>query len=99
VATEYHQQTLSGLRFDKDWYSTKQVSEIYHVSQASVCTWCRKGWLKADRERDMGSRGRGGKWKVLPQQLEDVEAHKEELIELSRHYWIRLYAKKLQKRL
>jgi hypothetical protein len=96
MATEYHQQTLSGVRFEKGHYTTKEVSEIYHVSQASVCAWCRKGWLKADREKTIGSSGRGGRWKVMPDQLEQVEARKEELIELSRHYWIRLFVK-LQK--
>jgi len=99
MATEYQQQTLSNLRVQRDFYTTKQISEIYHVSQATACNWCRKGWLQADREKQLGSSGRGGRWKVFPQQLEDIETkHRDELIELSRHYWIRLWAHKIQGR-
>ncbi|OLB35947.1 MAG: hypothetical protein AUH05_13730 [Ktedonobacter sp. 13_2_20CM_53_11] len=98
MATEYHQKTLSNLRVQQDYYTTKQVSEIYHVSHATACHWCRKGWLKADRDKVPGSSGRGGKWRIHPQQLEDIETtHRDELIELSRHYWIRLYARKIQR--
>jgi hypothetical protein len=93
MATEYHQQTLSNLRVEHDYYTTRQVSEIYHVSLATACTWCRKGWLQADRERKLNSRGRGGRWKIHPKQLEDVESRKDELIEQSRRYWMRLYVK------
>lgn len=99
MATEYRQTTLSNFRVEHGYYTTAQISEIYHISQASVCNWCRKGWLQADRERKPNSRGRGGKWRIYPQQIEDIEVkHRDELIELSRCYWMRLYTKKLQKR-
>jgi transposase len=77
------------LRVEKDYYTTKQVAEIYHVTQVTVCNWCRKGWLQADRQ------GQGkSKWRIFPQQLEDeIEAHRDELIEASRKYWIRLLVK------
>ncbi len=93
MAQDYYQQTLSNLRVEKDYYTTKQISEIYHVSQATACNWCRKGWLQADREKNPNSNGRGGKWRIFPQQLEDIESHKDELIELSRRYWVSLLAK------
>lgn len=93
MAQDYHQTTLSNLRVEKDYYTTKQISEIYHVSQATVCSWCRKGWLQADREKNLKSPGRGGKWRVFPQQLEDIEANKDTLIELSRRYWVSLLAR------
>ena len=93
MATDHKQLTLSNLRVRKDYYTTKQISEIYHVSQATVCNWCRKGWLQADREKQPDSPGRGRSWRIFPQAIEDVESHKEELIEASRHYWMRLYVK------
>jgi transposase len=93
VAKDYRQTTLSNLRVEKDWYSTKQISEIYHVSQATVCNWCRKGWLQADREKNPDSSGRGRSWRIFPQQLEDIEARRDELIELSKKYWVRLMVK------
>ena len=93
MATEYHQQTLSSLRIEKGYYTTREVSEIYHVSLSTACNWCRKGWLQADRERKINSRGRGGSWRIYPQQLEEMEARKEELVDLSRRYWVKLYVK------
>lgn len=80
------QQTLSDLRVEKDYYTTKQISEIYHVSQATVCNWCRKGWMQAHRAGE----GRS-KWIIHPQQLEDeIESKRDELIEASKKYWVRL---------
>lgn len=80
------QTTLSNLRVEKDYYTTKQISEIYHVSQATVCNWCRKGWLQASRT------GQGkSKWQIHPQQLEqEIASKRDELIEASRKYWVRL---------
>ncbi len=83
------QKSLSELRVAKDWYSTKQASELLHVTPTTICNWCRLGWLAADK---VGN-GRG-RWRVYPQQLEDdIESHKEQLIELSRRYWPSLLAK------
>lgn len=82
------QKTLQELRVEKDYYTTKQISELYHVSQVTVCGWCRKGWLQAHRQGE----GRS-KWHIHPQCIEDAEIRKEELIEMSKRYWIRLMAK------
>jgi hypothetical protein len=49
--------------------------------------------LQADRERKLNSRGRGGRWKIHPKQLEDMEMQKDELIEMSRRYWMRIFVK------
>ena len=92
--TTYGQPTLSNLRVEKDYYTTKQISEIYHVSQATACNWCRKGWLKAEMKAPgPGAKGGRSRWQIFPQQLEDIESHKEELIEASRKYWVRLLVK------
>ena len=82
------QQTLSSIRVARDYYTTKQVSEIYHVSQVTVCNWVRKGWLKAHKQ------GEGkGRYRIHPQAIEDVELRRDELIELSKKYWVRLLVK------
>ena len=82
------QKTLQEIRVEKDYYTTKQVAELYHVSQVTVCNWCRKGWLQAHRQGE----GRS-KWRIHPQQLEDIETRRDELVELSRKYWVSLLAK------
>jgi transposase len=90
----YGQPTLNNFRAEKGYYTTKEVSEIYHVSQATVCNWCRKKWLEAEMKAP-GPGGKSGRsrWQIFPQQLEDIETHKDELIELSRRYWVSLLAK------
>jgi transposase len=84
------QHTLSTLRVEKDYYTTKQVAEIYHVTQVTVCNWLRKGWLQGEKKSD----GKSSRWHIFPQQLEDeIEQHRDELIEQSKRYWMRLLVK------
>jgi hypothetical protein len=93
--TTYGQQTLSNLRAENDYYTPKQIAEIYHVSHQTVCLWCRTGILKADKRESISEKAKGGKhrWRIHPQSIEDIESHKEELIEASKKYWIRLLVK------
>lgn len=95
MAEDYHQQTLSGLRVAKDYWTPKEVSELYHVTPQTVCNWCRLGILKADKRETVSKNAKGNRhrWHIHPQSIEDVESHKEELIELTRRYWMRLYVK------
>jgi transposase len=83
-------KSLSQLRFERDYYTTKQVAEIYNVHVTTIANWCRKGWLKAEKKSD----GKNSRWHIYPQQLEDeIEMHKDELIALSRKYWPMLLQK------
>ena len=84
------QKTLSELRVERDWYSCTQVAELYHVHTTTISLWCRKGWLQAEKKSD----GKNSRWHIFPQQLEDeIQQHKEELIEASKKYWVRLLVK------
>ncbi len=93
--TTYEQPTLSNLRVEKDYYTPKQVAEIYHVTAQTVCNWCRNGVLKADKREPVskGSKGERHRWYIHPQAIEDIESRKEDLIEASRKYWVRLLVK------
>jgi excisionase family DNA binding protein len=83
------EKTLSQTRVERDYYTTRQVAELYHVTPQTVSGWIRKGWLQATRLGDGRSR-----WRVHPQQLEDeIEMHRDELVELSRRYWPMLLMK------
>lgn len=84
------QKSLSELRVERDYYTCTQVAELYHVHTTTVSGWCRKGWLKGEKKSD----GKNSRWHIWPQQLEDeIERHKDELIELSRKYWPSLLMK------
>ena len=92
---EYRQPTLSNFRAEKGYYTTKEVSELYHITTATVCNWIRKGWLKADMREPISKNAKTmrGRYRIFPDQIEDVESHKEELIEASRKYWVGLLVK------
>ena len=97
--TTYEQPTLSNLRVEKGYYTPKEVSELYHVTPQTVCNWCRNGVLQADKRESVSKDAKGERhqWHIHPQSIEDVETHKEELIEASRKYWIRLLVKMRKK--
>ena len=85
--------TLQELRVAKDYYTVAQVAEIYHVSQVTVCNWCRAGILQADKRESLVKNSKRHRWHIHPQSIEDIETRQEELIEASRKYWVRLLAK------
>ena len=90
------QKTLSELRVAKDYWTPREVAELYHVTPQTVCNWCRSGVLKADKREPTTKNAKGEKhrWLIHPQQIEEIETtHKEQLIEESRKYWMRLYVK------
>lgn len=95
MAEEYHQQTLSNLRVKKDYWTPKEVAELYHVSPQTVTSWCRNGTLQAHKADNITKNAKGERfrWHIHPQAVEDIESHKEELIEASRKYWVRLLVK------
>jgi len=96
MAAEYLQQTLSGMRATKDFYTPREVAEIYHVTPQTVSGWCRNGILKADKREAVSkkAKGKGHRWHIFPSQIEDIETvHRDALIEASRKYWMRLYVK------
>lgn len=87
------QMSLQELRVKKDYYTVAQVAEIYHVSQVTVCNWCRAGILQADKRESLAKNSKRHRWHIHPQAIEDIETRQEELIEASRKYWVRLLVK------
>jgi hypothetical protein len=89
---EYQQQTLSGFRATKGYYTTREIAEIYHVTPQTVCNWMKKGWLQGEMREPASKNAKTtrGRYRVFPQAVEDIEMRKEELIEASRKYWLRL---------
>jgi hypothetical protein len=83
------QKSLSQIRVERDYYTCTQVAELYHVHTTTVSGWCRKGWLQAEKKSD----GKNSRWHIWPQQLENIERRRDELIELSKKYWVRLMVK------
>lgn len=88
----YHQPTLSNFRAEKGYYTTRELAEFYHVTPQTICNWIRRGWIKADMREPVSKNAKTmrGRYRVNPQEVEDIESHRDELIEASRKYWVRL---------
>ncbi len=94
--TTYEQPTLSNFRAEKDWYSTREMSEIYGVSITTIRTWILKGVLKGEMVSPVTPKSKTmrGRYRIYPHSLlSDIEVHRSELIELSMKSWPTLLAK------
>jgi predicted transcriptional regulator of viral defense system len=91
----YEQPTLSNFRAEKGYYTTREIAEIYHVTPQTVCNWMRRGWLQGEMREPLSEKAKTtrGRYRIFPQAVEDIEIHREELIEQSRRYWVRLLVK------
>jgi len=94
--TTYQQPTLSNFRAEKDFYTTREMSEIYGVSISTIRTWIQQGILKGEMVSPVSSKAKTmrGRYRIYPHGLlEDIEVYRSELIELSMKSWPTLLAK------
>ena len=96
----YEQPTLNNFRAEKGYYTTREIAEIYHVTPQTICNWIRRGWLQAEMREPISKEAKTmrGRYRIFPQAVEDIEIHKDELIEASRRYWVSLLIKLRRKR-
>jgi len=95
VAT-YQQPTLSNFRAEKDFYTTREMSEIYDVSITTIRMWIQKGVLKGEMVSPVSSKAKTmrGRYRIYPHGLlSDIETYRAELIEISMKSWPVLLAK------
>lgn len=96
LAKDYKQLTLSNFRAEKDYYTVREISEIYDVSMSTVRSWIKKGYLTGEMREPLSSKAKTmrGRYRIYPKGfLEDVEVYRQELIELSMKSWPTLLAK------
>ena len=94
--TTYEQPTLSNFRAEKDYYSVREMSEIYKVSMPTIRTWMQKGVLKGEMVSPVAPKAKTmrGRYRIYPHGLlSDIEVYRSELIELSMKSWPTLLAK------
>ncbi|HEX3641552.1 MAG TPA: hypothetical protein VHV10_09700 [Ktedonobacteraceae bacterium] len=96
----YEQPTLNNFRAEKGYYTTREIAEIYHVTPQTICNWIRRGWLQAEMREPISKEAKTmrGRYRIFPQAVEDIEIHRDELIEASRRYWVSLLVKMRRKR-
>jgi len=96
LAEEYHQQTLSNFRAEKDFYTVTEMAEIYKVSPSTIRMWIKKGYLNGEMKEPISHKAKTmrGRYRVYPRGLlDDIEVYRSELIELSMKSWPTLLAK------
>ncbi len=92
----YQQPTLSNFRAEKDFYTTREMSEIYDVSITTIRMWIQKGVLKGEMVSPVSSKAKTmrGRYRIYPHGLlSDIETYRAELIEISMKSWPVLLAK------
>ena len=85
----YHQKTLWNEAITKDYLTPQQVAELYHVSESAVYRWIREGWIEADKV--YGKNAKVARYRISPLLLDEMDRKKDQLIEESKRYWMRLY--------
>jgi excisionase family DNA binding protein len=81
----YEQLSLSGFRVEKGYYTTREVAELYKVSQYTVINWVRRGWMEASRT---DGKKKLGNYRIHPQCIEDIDHATEELIRKNRRFLV-----------
>jgi len=88
----YEQLSLSGFRVEKGYYTTREVLELYSVSQHTVIDWINKGWMDASR---LDGKKKPGHWRVHPQSIEDIDRATQEILRANRGLLVRVYGSRL----
>jgi excisionase family DNA binding protein len=86
----YEQLSLNGFRVEKGFYTTREVAELYGVSQVTVCNWVRRGWMQAHRP---DGKKREGNYRIHPQCIEDIDRATEELVRKNRRLLVLAYGR------
>lgn len=92
---QYEQRTLAGFQATKDWYSTRDIAEIFGVSIQTVRLWILSGRISGEMHEPTtkGAKGDRGRYRIYGNGIEDIALKREELIVASMKYWPTLLAK------
>ena len=89
IAT-YGQKTLWNEAITKDYLIPSQVAELYHVSESTVYRWIKEGWIEAYKFYGKNST-KVHRYHISPLMLEEMDKERDQLIEESKRYWMRIY--------
>jgi excisionase family DNA binding protein len=86
----YEQLSLSGFRVEKGYYTTREVAELYGVSQQTVANWIKREWMQASRS---DGKKKPGNYHIHPQCIEDIDRATEELVRKNRRLLVMAWGK------
>jgi len=96
--SDYNQRYLNGFELKREWYSTKEVSEIFGVSVPTVHAWIKSGCINGSMMAPTSKKAKTdrGRYRIYSDGLHDVELKRDSLIHASMRYWHR-HMKKMSK--
>jgi hypothetical protein len=92
---DYEQRYLNGFELKREWYSTKEVAEIFQVSVPTVHAWIKSGCINGAMMAPKSTKAKTdrGRYRIYSDGLHDLELRKDALIRESMRYWPRLMKK------
>jgi excisionase family DNA binding protein len=96
--TQYQQRYLNGFELTKEWYSTREVAELFGVTVSTVHAWIKSGCINGVMMAPKTKKAKTdrGRYRIYGDGLHDLELKRDTLIRESMRYWPRIM-KKLEK--
>ena len=89
-----NQRYLNGFELQREWYSTKEVAEIFNVTVPTVHAWIKAGCINGVMMAPTSKKAKTdrGRYRIYSDGLHDLELKRDTLIKASMKYWPRLMA-------
>jgi hypothetical protein len=93
--TTHKQRYLNGFELQREWYSTKEVAEIFNVTVPTVHAWIKSGCINGVMMAPASKKAKTdrGRYRIYSDGLHDLELKRDTLIKASMKYWPRIMAK------
>ena len=93
--TQYQQRYLNGFELTKEWYSTREVAELFGVTVSTVHAWIKTGCINGVMMAPKTKKAKTdrGRYRIYGDGLHDLELKRDTLIRESMRYWPRIMKK------
>jgi excisionase family DNA binding protein len=92
---DYQQRSLNGFELTKEWYSTREVAELFGVTVSTVHAWIKAGCINGVMMAPKTNKAKTdrGRYRIYSDGLHDLELKRDTLIRESMRYWPRIMKK------
>ena len=92
---DLEQRYLNGFELQREWYSTKEVAEIFNVTVPTVHAWIKSGCINGTMMAPASKKAKTdrGRYRIYSDGLHDLELRRDTLIKASMRYWPRIMAR------
>jgi len=92
---DLEQRYLNGFELQREWYSTKEVAEIFNVTVPTVHAWIKSGCINGTMMAPASKKAKTdrGRYRIYSDGLHDLELKRDSLIRERMRYCRRLMKK------